>query len=82
MVYFSLKMERIDAPGWAMTFADIADDLEALYYAALFFDNEPGVMPGMDVTIHRYRTDRPKFLAARAKLQWTKSVMANATASQ
>lgn len=41
MVYFRLKMERVDAPGWEMTFADVADDLEALYYAALFSTMSP-----------------------------------------
>ena len=30
---FTLQLAKVVESGWAMTFADIADDLEALYYA-------------------------------------------------
>lgn len=64
-----------------MTFSDVAEDLEALYYAALWFEDKPGMMPGMDVETHRYRDKRPKFLASRGKLFFTRSLNANDTSS-
>lgn len=53
-----------------MTFSDIADDLEALYYAALWFEDKPGKVPQMDVEVYRYkgRDVGPKFLASRGSL--------------
>lgn len=69
------------APGWSMTFSDVAEDLEALYYAALWFEDKPGVMPGMDFETHRYRGLKPKFLASRGKMFLTRTVGANDTSS-
>lgn len=78
---FGLKLERVAAPEWNMTFSDVAEDLEALYYAALWFEDKPGMMPGMDVETHRYRDTRPKFLASRGKLYLSRSLDANVTGS-
>lgn len=43
-----------------MTFADVADELEALWYAFMWFDEEPGMVPGMDVEIRRSRRGSPQ----------------------
>ena len=54
---FHLSLKKVDAalPGWAMTFADIADDLEALCYAALWFEGRPGGVPHFDVDVLRFK---------------------------
>lgn len=63
-------MERVTAPDWYITSSDIANDLEALHYAALWFEDKPGKVPEMDVQIYFYRTGGvgPKFSGSRGRL--------------
>lgn len=37
-----------------MTFSDIADDLEALWYAALWFEERAAGVPGMDFNVYQF----------------------------
>lgn len=72
---FGLELERVAAPGWYMTFADIVDDLEAIYYAALWFEDQPASLPEMKVDIYRYKNGGTKpggatFLASRGSLSF------------
>lgn len=46
---FALETTRVDAPGWNMTFCDVMDDLEALCYAALWYENRAGGIQEMDL---------------------------------
>lgn len=80
---FGLQLESVAAPGWHMTFSDIADDLEALYYAGLWFDDKPGKVPEMNLEIYRFRTGRtgPTFLASRGNLFLDQSLNSNVTLS-
>ena len=51
-----------------MTFADVADDLEALWYAALWFEGRAAGFPEMDFEVYRFeKADRSgkTFLASR-----------------
>jgi hypothetical protein len=48
---FAIRFTKMEAPDRAMTFVDVADELEALWYAFMWFDEEPGMVPSMDVEI-------------------------------
>ena len=69
---FGLRLEKVPAPGWMMTFADIAGDLEALYYAAMWFDDQPGTVPEMHVDVYRYKSgdSGPTFLAEKGEFSF------------
>ncbi len=76
VVTFGLKLEKVAAPGWHMTFADISDDLEALYYSALWFEDRPAAMPKMNVEVHRFKVGSlgPTFLASKGNLSFDLAV--------
>ena len=71
-VKFGLGLTKVEAPDWEMTFADIADDLEALYYGALRFDAELGGVPNMDVQVHRLnqKSVMKTFLASEGSISF------------
>ncbi len=56
-----------------MTFVDVADELEALWYAFMWLDKEPGMVPGMDVEIRRSRRGSPgrTFLGSKGNMAFS-----------
>ena len=78
-VRFELRLEKAVATDWYMTFADISDDLEALYFASLWFEDQAASMPSMDVEIHRYRSGHtgPPFLASKGGFSFRVAVDAS-----
>lgn len=82
-VRFELQLEKVAAPDWYMTFADISDDLEALWYAALFFDGQSAtpVIPEMDVEVYRSipATPAKNFLASKGNISFGLALAANHT---
>ncbi|KAL6717295.1 hypothetical protein ACLMJK_005210 [Lecanora helva] len=68
VIRFGLRLSKVTAPNWDMTFADLSDDLEALYYASLWFEGEPLGVPEMTLEISRYKggkTGSSTFLASK-----------------
>lgn len=55
-----------------MTYADLAADIEALWYAALWFADEVYGFPMMDLTVNRFLSgdSGPTFLAERGQFRW------------
>ncbi len=84
---FALEMRRVEAPNWSMTFSDVADDLEALWYAALFFENRLSGFPEMNFDVYKFRQQAgtgnrgQPFLASRGNLAFTLQAMTNASVS-
>lgn len=72
------------APGWRMSFANIADDLEALYNAALHFEDAPGELPGMTLRIFRFRNgdSGPVFFASQGSLVFGLASATNLSSAQ
>lgn len=60
-----LQLNKVAAPRWEMTFANLAYDVETIWYAFLWFQ-ELGV-PNMDIEVHRFVNGEsgPTFLAER-----------------
>ena len=50
---FALIMTKVEAPDWHVIFSNVADDLEALWYAALWFEERPSGFPTMDFEVKR-----------------------------
>ena len=73
---FALGLNKINARNWDFTFADIADDLSAIYKALGFF---LGGIPQMRVDVYRYRNGPggPSFLAADGGFSFGIPVSAN-----
>lgn len=67
---FSLELTKMEAQSWYMTLSDIQDDLEALWYAIMWFDEIPGTVPSMDISIRRFRlgSSGPTFLASQGHI--------------
>lgn len=55
-----------------MTYADLAADVEALWYAALWFSDVVFGFPMMDLTVDRYISGGfgPTFEAERGNFRW------------
>ena len=64
-----------------MSFSDVADDLEALYYASLWFEDRAGGMPAVDVEVSRYKMGSmgPTFKAEKGTMEFGVSVGGNRT---
>lgn len=73
-VVFSLEMTRTEAPDWSMTFSDVADDLEALWYAALWFEGRLTGFPELDFGVYEKNT---RFLVSRGNFRFTVLGVAN-----
>lgn len=77
-------MTKVEAPDWYMTFSDIADDLEALWYATLWFEERPAGVPAMDFEVTKHQKQSPgskgpSFLASRGNFGFALTGMANFT---
>ena len=51
---FALGITKIEAPVWYMTFSDIVNGLEALWYAALWFEERAAGVPEMDFNVYQF----------------------------
>lgn len=78
-----LELDKIPAPNWQMTFEDLSYDVEALWYAALFFVDPVFGLPMMNVVVRRYVSGEsgPTFLAERGSLRWEHYTAANVSTS-
>ena len=67
---FHLELKKIAAAGWEMTFSDLAHDLEELWYALMWFDDKPGMVPNLEIGVQKYTkgVPGPKFQAAAGSL--------------
>lgn len=77
-------MKKKEAPDWHMTFFDVVGDLEALWYAALWFEDRIGGVPEMDFDVHKNQQCAsggrgPTFLASRGNLAYSLAVTSNAS---
>lgn len=74
----------MEAEGKGMTFLDLSDDLEALWYAALWFEDQPGSVPGMNVEILRPKAGSlgPAFVASRGALAFRLASTSNVSNTQ
>ena len=77
-------MTKIEAPDWHMTFSDVLGDLEALWYAALWFEDRIGGIPEMDFEVRRNQRYSsggrgPFFLASRGNLAYLLGATFNAS---
>jgi len=63
-----------------MTYADLAADVEALWYAALWFSDEVYGFPMMDLTVHRFLSGEygPTFFTEQGHIRW-ENVATNAS---
>ena len=64
---FQLYLVKVDAPRWEFTFADIGDDLTAIFNAVQYLDHAPYGIPQTHIDVYRYRNGQggPTFLASR-----------------
>lgn len=76
---FALEITKLEAPDWYMTFTNIVDDLEALWHAALWFENRAGGVPEMDFEVFRFDSRGVSFLASRGNFGAALTVPANVT---
>lgn len=83
---FTLEMTKVEAPNWYMTFSDIVEDLEALWYATLWFEERTAGVPEMDFEVTRIEPQSPggkgpSFLASRGNFRFALTLrgMANGT---
>lgn len=81
---FTLEMTKIEVPDWYMTFSDVAEDLEALCFAALWFEDRVGGFPAVDFEVRRFQRYSsggrgPLFLASRGNLAYALGVSSNAS---
>ncbi len=79
---FTLEMIKIEASDWYMTSSDFMDDLEALWYATMWFEETAAGVPEMDVDV--YKVDRQSsggkgasFLASRGSVTFALTGTAN-----
>ena len=84
---FALQMTKIGGSNWHMTFSDVADDLEALWYAALWFEESAASVPEMDFEVYKFDRQNPGgrgalFLASRGKFAFALLSTANASNTQ
>ncbi len=70
---FAIRLTRVEALDWVMKFADVADGLEALWFAFVWFDEEPEMVPNMDVEIRRSRrgSPGPTFLGSKGSMAFS-----------
>ena len=54
-----------------MTFSDVADDLEALWYAALWFEERADGFPETDFEVYKMGHKGKTFLASRGKFEFS-----------
>ena len=83
---FALEMTKIDAPDWQMTFSDVADDLEAIWYSALHFEQRAAGVPGMNFDVYRFGRQSSvgrgnAFLASRGNLVFALAGTANVSSA-
>ena len=66
-----------------MSYKDVADDLEALWFAALWFQDPIASLPMMDIMVERFMSgpSQPLFYAAHGNLYWSIASYANASVS-
>lgn len=76
-----LEMTKIEAPGWSMTFSDIADDLEALWYAALWYEARAAGFPESDVNVYKMGKGGKMFLASRGSFKFAFANLASASSA-
>lgn len=81
---FALEMTKVEAPDWYMTFSDIVNDLEALWYAALWFEGPAGGFPEIDFEVFKFERQSSgsrgvAFLASRGSFGVALTVPANVT---
>lgn len=80
---FALEMTKVKAPGWSMTFSDVADDLEALWYAALWFEGRSAGFPEMNFEVYKsgqqssFGENGKSFLACRGSFRFAQGGTAN-----
>lgn len=67
-----------------MTFSDLSDDLEALWYAALWFEDRPGKVPAMNVEILRPKpgSPGPAIFASKGTLAFELASTSNISSTQ
>ncbi|MCJ1457198.1 hypothetical protein MMC28_007565 [Mycoblastus sanguinarius] len=67
---FRLVLTKVPAPDWSMTYSDLVDDIEALQYAAMWFDDPFYGFPAMDIQIVRFKSgySAPTFVASRGSI--------------
>ena len=80
-VTFVLEMTKTEAPDWSMTFSNIADDLEALWYAALWFEGRAAGFPEADFEVYRLGQRSNSFLACRGNFKFAFAGTANANSA-
>ena len=80
-VTFVLEMTKVEAPGWSMTFSNIADDLEALWYAALWFEGRAAGFPETEFDVYKSGQLKKSFLASRGNFKFGFSGTANVTSA-
>ena len=77
-VVCQLDFRKVAYPGWNMTFFDLAQELQAIWFAALWFQNPLFALPSMRLDIHRYvGTSRATFLAEIGSIMFTYKPAAN-----
>lgn len=81
---FALEMTKVEAPDWYMTFSDIVNDLEALWYAALWFEGPAGGFPEIDFEVSKFERQSSgsrgvAFLASRGSFGVALNAPANVT---
>ncbi|KAL2038477.1 hypothetical protein N7G274_008816 [Stereocaulon virgatum] len=78
IVFCQLVLHKVDAPIWDMTFYDIVQDLQAIWFAALHFRSEMFGLPSMNVEVHRYVEGlRGTFLAETGAMLFMMRYFAN-----
>ena len=79
---FTIEMTKVDAPDWYMTFSDVVADLEALWYAALWFQDSPTGVPEVDFDVFKHSQQSSgargtSFLASRGTFTFALTSTAN-----
>ena len=80
-VTFVLEMTKTEGPGGSMTFSDIADDLEALWYAALYFEGRAAGFPEANFEVYKLGQLSKSFLASRGNFKFAFADLANASSA-
>ena len=77
--YFTLELNKVNAPNWDFTFADIGDDLTSIYNAIQFFETPRGLVPSLKIQVfrYRYRTHGPTFLGSQGGFRFIFAGIAN-----
>ena len=79
----TLKLNKLPARGWRMTYRDLADDVEALWYATLWFQDPNHGLPQMDIVVQRFvsTASTQVFDAEIGRLSWDLYVPTNVSES-